>query len=130
MTDSQYKLMEHLEQAFDALVAAKNVAYSDKHPEAAAIANQLDALEDTISKTWQRFRTEANDPFGIRESQITLTNNPETLKYSINKSIKWTDEEGMEHEGVVSNVCFTGVEVVKNLRVTLVPFEMINNHTI
>jgi hypothetical protein len=53
--------------------------------------------------------------------------NPETLKYSINKTIKWTDEKGVEHEGVVSNVCFTGVEVVKDLRVTLVPFEKIKS---
>ena len=60
MTDSEYKLMEHLEQAFDSLVAAKNVAYNDKHPEAATIASQLDTLEDTISKTWQRFRTKGS----------------------------------------------------------------------
>ena len=53
--------------------------------------------------------------------------NPETLKYSINNSIKWVDEKGVEHEGVVSNVCFTGVEVVNDLRVTLVPFEMIKS---
>ena len=53
--------------------------------------------------------------------------NPETLKYSLNQSIKWTDEEGVEHEGVVSNVLFTGVEVVNGLRVTLVPFEMIKS---
>ena len=56
MTDSEYKLMEHLERAFDSLVAAKNVAYSAKHPEAATIASQLDTLEDTISKTWQRMQ--------------------------------------------------------------------------
>ena len=50
--------MEHLEQAHDSLVAAKNVAYSDKHPEAAIISNLLDALEVITSETWGRFRAE------------------------------------------------------------------------
>ncbi len=51
--------MEHFEQAFDALVAAKNIAHSDKHPEAAAISNLLDTLEEITSEAWQRFRSEA-----------------------------------------------------------------------
>jgi hypothetical protein len=58
MTNSEYKLMEHLEQAFDALAAAKNIAHSDKHPEATIISNLLDALENITSETWGRFRAE------------------------------------------------------------------------
>ena len=59
MTSSEYKLMDHLEEAFDALAAAKNIAHSDKHPEAAVISSMLDTLEELISETWDRFRTEA-----------------------------------------------------------------------
>ena len=51
--------MDHLEEAFDALAAAKNIAHSDKHPEAAVISSMLDTLEELISETWKRFRTEA-----------------------------------------------------------------------
>ena len=59
MTNSEYKLMEHLEQAFDALAAAKNIAHSDEQPEAAAISSLLDALEELTSEAWERFRSQA-----------------------------------------------------------------------
>jgi len=59
MTNSEYKLMNHLEQAHDALVAAAKIAHIDKHPEAATISSQIDTLEELISETWDRFRTEA-----------------------------------------------------------------------
>ena len=59
MTNSEYKLMDHLEEAFDALAAAKNIAHSDKHPEAAAISRMLNKLDKLISETWKRFRAEA-----------------------------------------------------------------------
>ena len=51
--------MEYLEGAFDALAAAKHIAHSDKHPEAAAISSLLDTMEELISEAWKRFRTEA-----------------------------------------------------------------------
>ena len=59
MTNSEYKLMEHLEQAHDALVAAAKIAHIDKQPEAAIISSQIDTLEELISETWNRFRAEA-----------------------------------------------------------------------
>ena len=59
MTNSEYKLMDHLEQAHDALVAAAKIAHIDKQPEAAVISSMLDTLEELISETWKRFRTEA-----------------------------------------------------------------------
>ena len=60
MTDSEYKLIDRLEQAHDALVAAAKIAHLDKQPEAALISSQIDALEDVISETWDRFRKEDN----------------------------------------------------------------------
>jgi hypothetical protein len=51
--------MEHLEQAHDSLVAAAKIAHIDKQPEAAIISSQIDTLEELISETWDRFRTEA-----------------------------------------------------------------------
>jgi hypothetical protein len=59
MTNSEYKLMEYLEQAHDALVAAAKIAHIDKQPEAAIISSQIDTLEELISEAWERFRTEA-----------------------------------------------------------------------
>ena len=59
MTNSEYKLMNHLEDAFDALVAAAKIAHIDKQPEAAIISSQIDTLEELISETWKRFRKEA-----------------------------------------------------------------------
>ena len=56
MTNSEYKLMEHLEQAYDALVAAAKIAHIDKQPEAAIISSQIDTLEEIISEAWERFR--------------------------------------------------------------------------
>ncbi len=60
MTNSEWKLMDHLEQAHDALVAAAKIAHMDKFPEAAIISSQIDTLEELISDAWQRFRSEAN----------------------------------------------------------------------
>lgn len=56
MTKSEYKMMEHLEQAYDALVAASKIANLDKQPEAALISSQTDTLEELISDAWERFR--------------------------------------------------------------------------
>ena len=56
MTNSEYKMMEHLEQAYDALVAAAKIAHIDKQPEAAIISSQTDTLEELISEAWERFR--------------------------------------------------------------------------
>ena len=56
MTNSEYKMMEHLEQAYDALVAAAKIAHIDKQPEAAIISSQTDTLEELISDAWERFR--------------------------------------------------------------------------
>ena len=56
MTNSEYKMMEHLEQAYDALVAAAKIAHIDKQPEAALISSQTDTLEELISDAWERFR--------------------------------------------------------------------------
>ena len=58
MTNSEYKLMECLEQAHDSLVAAAKIAHIDKQPEAAVISSQIDTLEDIISEAWERFRSE------------------------------------------------------------------------
>ena len=55
-TKSEYKMMEHLEQAYDALVAASKIAHLDKQPEAAIISSQTDTLEELISDAWERFR--------------------------------------------------------------------------
>ena len=59
MTNSEYKLMDHLEEAHDALVAAAKIAHIDKQPEAALISSQIDTLDELISEAWERFRTEA-----------------------------------------------------------------------
>ena len=56
MTNSEYKLMEYLEQAHDTLVAAAKIAHIDKQPEAAIISSQIDTLEEIISEAWERFR--------------------------------------------------------------------------
>ena len=56
MTNSEYKMMEHLEKAYDALVAAAKIAHLDKQPEAALISSQTDTLEELISDAWERFR--------------------------------------------------------------------------
>ena len=59
MTNSEYKLMNHLEDAFNALVAAAKIAHIDKQPEATTISSQIDTLEELICEAWDRFRTEA-----------------------------------------------------------------------
>jgi hypothetical protein len=53
--------------------------------------------------------------------------NPETLKYTKGKHVVWTDNNGTICEGIVSNVCFDGVEVVKDHNVILIPFESIKS---
>lgn len=58
MTSAEYELMECLEQAHDALVAAAKIAHTDKHPEAEAISELIDSLEDITSNAWDRFRNE------------------------------------------------------------------------
>lgn len=60
MTNSEYKLIEHLDEAYDSLSAAAKIAQADKHPEAAIISNLLDALEVITTETWKRFRAEDN----------------------------------------------------------------------
>lgn len=50
--------MDHLEEALDALAAAKNIGHDNKR-EAEVISSLLDTLEELISETWKRFRTEA-----------------------------------------------------------------------
>lgn len=59
MTNSEYKMLDYLEQAHDALVAAAKIAHIDKQPEATLISSQTDTLEELISDAWERFRTEA-----------------------------------------------------------------------
>ena len=59
MTSAEYELMECLDQAHGALVAAAKNAHLEKHPEAEAISKLIDQLEDITSKAWDRFRTEA-----------------------------------------------------------------------
>ena len=59
MTNSEYKLMECIEQAQDALIAAAKIAHTDKQPEAAAISELIDQLEEIDRSAWKRFRAEA-----------------------------------------------------------------------
>jgi hypothetical protein len=59
MTQPEYELMECLDQAHDALVAAAKIAHINKQPEAAVISSQIDLLEEIICKAWERFHTEA-----------------------------------------------------------------------
>jgi hypothetical protein len=43
-----------------------------------------------------------------------MITNPETLKYKLNQRVKWADKFGLVHEGLVANVCFEGLEVIKD----------------
>jgi hypothetical protein len=63
MTNSEYKMMEYLEEAHGCLVAAAKNAHLEKYPEAEAISKLIDSVEELMSDAWDRFRTNAWDRF-------------------------------------------------------------------